>query len=162
MPLWYWRREQGQTHFVAQPVHARSGGEVHCDDFVADGDTNRTSYIHSWNDRTRYSSTGRWKGKTADPVITSWLDQGHSEVQRRLQHRQEFSFGYPDSAVKTRNLPRQVLFSHPNLRVHRRFEHFGVDDRLPNRGVNTQNPLPGSLRHGNLFYRRARSSPHYS
>jgi|HubBroStandDraft_2_1064218.scaffolds.fasta_scaffold438071_2 hypothetical protein len=146
MPLWYWRREQGQTHFVAQPVHARSGGEVHCDDFVADGDTNRTSYIHSWNDRTRYSSTGRRKGKTGDLVITSWLDQGHSEVQRRLQHRQEFSFGDPDSAVKTRsqNLRGDVLSSHPNLGVYRRSEQLRAVDRLLNQGVSpcwAQRPL---------------------
>ena len=51
--------EQGHAHFVAEPFHTRSGGNVHRQDDVADGDTNRTSYIHRWNDRTRYSSTGR-------------------------------------------------------------------------------------------------------
>ena len=87
------------AHIVAESVGAGSGGDFHCDDFVADGNTNRTSYFHGWKDSTGYSSTGRRQSKTDDLVSVSGLDQSHGVLLRKLKHRKEYSFGHADRAL---------------------------------------------------------------
>ena len=68
--------EQSQAHFVAEPVHARSGGDVHCDDYVADSDTNRTI---TFTAGTTVLGTAQLGGGKAKLVISS-LPVGSTKV----------------------------------------------------------------------------------
>jgi hypothetical protein len=93
--------ERSHAHVVAESVHARSGGDFHGDDFVADRHADGAGDFHVRKDCARDSATQRRKGKTGDLVTARWLDQGYGDVLRRLKHCKKFSFGHANSAVKT-------------------------------------------------------------
>ena len=98
--------ERGQPHFVTEPVQARSGSDFHCEDYVADRDTDGTGYLHVREDCPRDSATQRRQSKADDLVAGCGLDQSDCDLLRRLKHRQEFSFGHPDSAVELKEYLR--------------------------------------------------------
>ena len=92
-------QELCRPHFIAESVRARSGGDVHCNDFFADCETDRTCHFHGGEDSSGGSPTQRRQSNANNLVAGCGLDQSHSDLLRRLKHREEFSFGCSDSAV---------------------------------------------------------------
>ena len=89
----------GHADFVAESVHAGSGGEVYGDDHFADRGSDRASHVHCGEDCAGDSTTQRRQSNADNIVIDRGLNHSHGDLQRRLQYRQKLSFGHADRTL---------------------------------------------------------------
>ena len=90
------------AHLFAELVHARSAGDVHCEDYITNCDTGGAGYVDSREDSSGNRSTQSRQGDTHDLVAACGLDQSHRDLLRKLQHREEFGFGESERPVNGR------------------------------------------------------------
>jgi hypothetical protein len=82
--------ELGHNHFVTEPVHSGSGGDFHCDDYIADGFAHGTGYALGRTDGASNSPTSQRQNEIDHLVLAGRLNCNQSDLLRRLQYCEEF------------------------------------------------------------------------